>query len=49
MSSVVPTTTPLEHILDSSLIKQKNKKNKNTLPKHNSGLTQGIKLIQIPE
>lgn len=46
MSSVVPTTTPLEHILDSSLIKQKKKK---TLPKHNSGLTQGIKLIQIPE
>lgn len=27
MSSVVPTTTPLEHILDSSLIKQKKKKN----------------------
>lgn len=26
MSSVVPTTTPLEHILDSSLIKQKKKK-----------------------
>lgn len=47
MSSVVPTTTPLEHILDSSLIKQKKKKK--TLPKHNSGLTQGIKLIQIPE
>lgn len=45
MSSVVPTTTPLEHILDSSLIKKKKK----TLPKHNSGLTQGIKLIQIPE
>lgn len=29
MSSVVPTTTPLEHILDSSLIKQKKTKKKN--------------------
>lgn len=28
MSSVVPTTTPLEHILDSSLIKQTKKTKK---------------------